>query len=815
MTDDVAPFGARLGACRRAAGLSQEEVAERSGLSIRAIRDLEHARTRWPYPDTVHRLADALHLGGEARGDFIAAAGRRLASAATVTATPQDRLSQAGGGQVVPRQLPGPVRHFTGREDELADLTGLLGQPGATAPALVISAIGGTAGVGKTALALHWAHQVAGRFPDGQLYVNLRGYDPGRPVPAADALAGFLRALGVPGQDIPADAEERAARYRGLLAARRVLVVLDNAGEAEQIRPLLPGSPTCVVVVTSRDSLAGLVARDGAERLDLDLLSLPDAVILLRALIGERAEADPAATRALAERCCRLPLALRVAAELAVARPAVPLAALAGELAGQRPRLDVLEAGRDPRTAVRAVFSWSCQHLDAAAARTFRLLGLNPGADLDIYAAAALTDATAGQAGHALDLLARAYLIQHAGPGRYGLHDLLRAYAGELAAGQDGQDEQRAALTRLFDHYLYAAATAVDILHPADRQRRPRVCAPASPAPPLDSPAAAKSWLDAQRACLVTVTTHAAAHGWPGHAIRLAAVLARYLGNGGHYAEAITILGTACRAARRTGDRAAEATALTNLGAIEWKRGRFPQATSRHQRALALFGEVGDRPGQARALSNLGLADVQQRRYQQASGRFEQALALFDEAGDRPGQARALTNLGLSDLQQRRYQQATGQFQQALALFRDTGDQSGAAHALSYLGLADLRQHRYQQATGHLRQALALARQNGDRPVEADSLNGLGEVFTATGQPERAHVQHAAALGLASQLGDTYEQARAHNGLAIAHHVTNDSDQARHHWQEALSLYTRLGASEADQVRKQLITAAARPSKPD
>jgi DNA-binding SARP family transcriptional activator len=254
----------------------------------------------------------------------------------------------------VPRELPAAVRHFTGRAGELAALTAMLDQSGEQAPeAVVISAIGGTAGVGKTALAVQWAHQAAGRFPGGQLYVNLCGYDLAQPVTSADALAAFLRSLGVAGQDIPAEEAERAVRYRSLLAGRRMLVVLDNAGSAEQVRPLLPGDPTCAVVVTSRDALTGLVARDGARRLDLDLLPPDDAVGLLRALIGARVDADPAAAAVLASECCRLPLALRVAAELAATRPAVPLIELADELADRQRRLDRLDAGADPRSAVR------------------------------------------------------------------------------------------------------------------------------------------------------------------------------------------------------------------------------------------------------------------------------------------------------------------------------------------------------------------------------------------------------------------------------------------------------------------------------
>jgi hypothetical protein len=256
---------------------------------------------------------------------------------------------------------------------------------------VVISAVCGTAGVGKTALVVHWAHRVRDAFVDGQLYVNLRGHDPDQPLPAADALAGFLSALGVAGQDIPLEVEARATRYRTEITDRRMLVVLDNAGTVEQVRPLLPGTRSCPVLVTSRDNLAGLVALHGAHRLDLDLLPLPDALALLRRLIGGRVDAEPDAAAALAGLCARLPLALRVAAELASTRPSTPLAELVGELADQQQRLDLLDAGGDPRAAVSGVFSWSYRQLPADAARVFRLLGLHPGPDCDSYTAAALT----------------------------------------------------------------------------------------------------------------------------------------------------------------------------------------------------------------------------------------------------------------------------------------------------------------------------------------------------------------------------------------------------------------------------------------
>jgi DNA-binding SARP family transcriptional activator len=775
---------------------------------------------------------------------------RILSGDPALTITEPARPAAAELQRVTPRELPPAVPGFTGRAAELAALTGLLDRPGAQAPGtVVISAIGGTAGVGKTALAVHWAHQVAGRFPDGQLYVNLRGYDPAQPLSAADALAGFLRSLGMPGQDIPPEEEQRAAHYRSLLAGKRMLVILDNAGSASQVRPLLPGTGTCTVVVTSRDTFAGLVARDGAARLDLDVLPLQDAVALLRTLIGTPADAEPAAAAELAEQCCRLPLALRVAAELAASRPAVPLAELAAELTDLRTRLDRLAAGGDPSTGVRAVFSWSYRRLGAEDARAFRLAGLHPGPDFEAYAAAALADATVPQATRALDTLARAHLIQPAAAGRYGMHDLLRGYARELSATVDGAQEQHTALTRLFDHYLYTAAAAMDTLYPAERHRRPRIPRSATPVPPLPDPAAARDWLDAERAALVAAAAHTAAHDWPGHTTRLAITLCRYLLNGGHLPEALTIFSHALGAARRTSDRAAEATVLTLIGNVHWQLSRLQPAADHHRQALALFRAAGDRAGEASALNNLGLNETDLGRLAQAARHQQEAVAILRDLGNHPGEARALNNLGLARQLQGRYKEAAGYYQQTLNLSREIGDRECQAWALAGLGVVDLRLGRYQYAAGYLRQALALfheaghaggeaetlarlgevylgvgrceqaagnfeqalamSREIGDRLVEADALNGLGEVLFQTGEADAARTHHATALRLASEAGAPRQQARAHSGLARARQASGDPAQARHHWQEALTIYDAIGTPEADEIRARLAMEGA------
>jgi DNA-binding SARP family transcriptional activator/Tfp pilus assembly protein PilF len=748
------------------------------------------------------------------------------------TARRDEALPSASRARPAPAQLPADVAAFTGRASELA----ALGLPVTPSSAVPITVVSGTAGVGKTALAVHWARQAASLFPDGQLYLNLRGYDPGQPVPPGDALAGFLRALGMAGQQIPQDDDERAAAYRSLLDGRRVLVLLDNAASVEQVRPLLPGCPSCLVLVTSRDSLAGLVARHGARRIDLDILPQPDALGLLRTLIGSRVDAEPDAAAALAAQCARLPLALRVAAELAASSEESSLSELAAELADEQRRLDLLDAGGDGRTAIRGVFSWSYRHLPAGAARAFRLAGLHPGADFDASAVAALTAADTAHARGQLALLARAHLIHQAGPGRYGMHDLLRAYACGLAAEHGGEpgDAPDEALARLYDYYLGAACDAMDILVPAEKHYRPDR-PPGAPAPPLAGPGLAgtglagpglaapglagaalagpgeaRAWLDAERATLVAVAGHAATRGAPSHATRLSATLYRYLETGGHYADAITVHGHASRAARLTGDRAAETSALVNLGIISWRQGRYPEAIGYQRQAMAVSVAMGDRAGEALALGNLGIVYERQGRYEEASDCQRQALALARETGDTTGEARAVANLGSIAARRGDYADAVDWYQQALARFSGAGDRNGAASALPDLGIAYQRLGQVEQAIDCFKQALALFRELGDRTGEAEALNGVGEIMLDAGRPQEARAGHAAALTLASQAGDAYEQARAHAGLGAALSACGDVTIGRRHLLRALEGYGEMGAPESEDVRARL--AALEPA---
>jgi tetratricopeptide (TPR) repeat protein/transcriptional regulator with XRE-family HTH domain len=816
-TGQASQDGSRLASwlrqAREAAGLTQEELAERSGVAVRTIGDLERGRTRKPYARSVRCLADALSVPFP---------GPQAPTAA------------------VPRHLPAPVPAFAGRDAELAALSQLLDQPGGTA---VITAIGGTAGVGKTALAVQWAHQAAAQFPDGQLFVNLRGFDPsGTPMTPGQALRLLLDMLQIPDDRIPQTLAGQLGLYRSILAGKRMLVVLDNARDVAQVRPLLPGSPACRVIVTSRNQLTSLAAIEAARPLTLDVLNATEARQLLEQRLGtSRLAAEPAATAQIIASCVRLPLALSITAARAAMRPDLALTEIAADLAGG-PNLDALADGEDPAADVRAALSWSYRQLPAGPARVFRLAGLHPGPGLERHAVAALTGLPAPQVARFLDTLARACMIQPAGPGRYGMHDLLRGYARELATSQESPADQHAGLTGLLDYYLQTATIAAETAFPADRSPAP--VSPASGGPEFAADQDALAWLSAERSDLAAVAAHAAGQGWPGHAIRLSAVLFRYLETSVYTPEAVAIHGSARRAARDLGDQAAEAAALNNLGGLDFRQSHYQQAAGHLEQALELYRQVRDPSGEARTLSHLGHVDFSVGRCRRAVVRLTHSLDIWRQLDDRAGEARALGTLGsfrvlqgeyvqadsdlrralalsrqvgdrgcqglvlgtLGDMNRRRgrYAQAAEETEQGLVVFREIGDRVSESEGLATLALIRLREGDADQATDLLRQSLAVCAQTGDLSTRAFALNGLGEVLLATGQAAAARAQHAAALVVADQAEDKYEQARSHEGLASIYQAEGVADQARQHWQEALTRYTELGAPEADRIGAQL-----------
>jgi DNA-binding SARP family transcriptional activator len=639
---------------------------------------------------------------------------------------------------VVPRQLPAAAGDFAGRQRELASLTELLDDGADGWP--VIVTVSGAPGIGKTALALHWAHQVQQRFPDGQLYVNLRGFDSTpAPVPPGEAIDALLESIGVAASQIPARGDSRAAMYRSLLAGKRLLVVLDNARDEAQVRPLLPGSAGCLVLVTSRTELAGLVAAEGARPVRLDVLTEPEARQLLVGRLGaRRVTAEPDAAAELASMCGHLPLALAIAAARAATRPALPLAALVDELRGTRHRLDALDVG-DEATNIKAVFSWSYRLLSEPAARMFRLLAAHPGPDVSAAAAAAIAAGPAQQARAALAELARASLAQEQAPGRFSLHDLLCNYAAQLA----DKAEYNSAARRALDYYLHTAHAAMGLVYPAQRHPHHQRVA----VEPLGSDSAPESfadagqaweWLQAEHQALVAACAAAADGGHDDLAWRLAAVVGPHFAHRGHYADLERSQRTSLMAADRLGDDALRAAALRSLGDALADLGSLEEARGHLHDALRLYRKLGDQYGQAHCHTGLSRVAESQGDYAQSLQHSQHALRLFRALADLAGEARALNAVGWDNALLGNTGRALSYCTRALRLHRDAGDRNGEAVTLDSLGFSHHQAGRHGLAVEFYRQALDAYTDTGHRYFRAQTLIHLADAHAANGTPQDA-----------------------------------------------------------------------------
>ncbi|MBQ1072358.1 tetratricopeptide repeat protein [Micromonospora sp. C31] len=735
---------------------------------------------------------------------------------------PPPAVAPSAGGCHLPRAVP----DFTGRAGDVAALDALAGE----APhEPVVAVVTGTAGVGKTALALHWGHRRRALFPDGQVYVNLRGHGPGAELPPLAALAVLLQALGVTPEEIPADEDAAANAYRAVLTGRRVLVVADNAATAEQVRPLLPTQPGTMVVVTSRDSLTGLVAIDGARRVPLSRLSSVDAVRLLRRMLGEGAvDADPAAAAELVAACAYLPLALRIAGAH-LCDPAGP--GLVGYVAELRraARLDILQVPVDELAAVRAAFDRSSQRLSAAAARLFRLCGAVPAPDIAADAAAAVGDTTAWHAAELLDQLAAAHLVERVGPGRYAMHDLLREYANEQC--RLNEPETAAAVGRFYDHYRDRADAAAVLAFPTALRL------PGEPPQPGGFPdrTAALEWLDAERAVLVAAVAAAAAEGHPDAAWRLAQALRPYfwlrrctvewratelagrdaatdageqqaiaagsfgLGmadiNFGRYADAVGHLRVAAAASRAAGWTAGEASAVGNLGIAFSELGRLTEAAEHYRRAYDLNQQLGRVGSQANNLGNLGLSELRLGDFPAAVRHLQRCLDLYAEFGGGQhdgvylaGCAQAHRHLGNLDV-------AADQLQRALAICRDLDDEEQEVLVLVDLALVHRAYGDTDAAVEHARQAAALARHLHDADVRSVALAGRAAVLAGS-DPAAARTDAAEAVRLATEGANTYVTAHALLSLADAEMAGGDRRSCRDHAEQALRLAQEYGFAE-------------------
>lgn len=699
---------------------------------------------------------------------------------------PQAAVAGTADRLPVPAQLPADVSGFAGRAEYLAQLDDLAHDDNDAA--VVISAIAGTAGVGKTALAVHWAHRVRRRFPDGQLYLNLRGYAPGAPMRPVEALTRFLHALGVPADRVPLDEDEAAGLYRTQLADRSVLIVLDNAESADQVRPLLPGSPGCLVLVTSRDRLAGLVANEGAHRITLDVLDPDDARVLLTGMIGkERTLAELDAVDELAAACAYLPLALRIAAANLVSTPYNGIAAYTAELR-HLGRLTALTINGDERGVVQAAFDLSHGRLDPASRRLFRLLGLVPGPDFTPNAAAALIDGTVPEGKGLLDKLAGAHLVQQHVLGRYQFHDLLREYAGTLAQ----QDDHQAATERLLDFYLCTADRATRLLYP-HILRLPVPPAISSHAVAFGTENAAIHWLDAERPNLVAAAIHTPDHGIASYAWRLTDALRGYFLSRGHGSDGLAVCTAGLTAAKYDGNEAGEGCAYDVLGLIHYNLGDFRQAMLCHDKALVLNRRSGTTEAEASSLHNLGRAYSNAGRPARAARLHEQALEINRGIGNRHGEAQALNYIGTAALSLGQIDRAMTHHRAALDLARHIYDRDVEARALHGLGLDC-------SATGDLRRSimfytdcLALAHEIGNLPGAAITLVTLAEANSDAGRHDEAEVGARHAIAQGRLMGDRRTEVRGLDVLATVCRRLGDHSAADGHYRAALHVAREIG----------------------
>jgi tetratricopeptide (TPR) repeat protein/transcriptional regulator with XRE-family HTH domain len=746
LSDSVGPgarFGEQLRRDRLAAGLTQEELAERSALSIRAISDLERGRIGRPRRRTLRQLASALQLPTADRAG-LASAGRWRA------------------------QLPADVADFTGRREEMRVLTSLLtGNGDRRHPgAVVVSAVTGPGGAGKTTLAVHAAHQVAPEFPDGQLYLNLRGSSP-EPVAPPDALARILRDMGADLAVIPPDETERAAKYRSRLAGLRLLIFLDDAIDAAQVRPLLPGTAGCAVLVTSRRSMQAL---ESARVLELGLLGEEDAAALFAGIVGPaRAAAEPDAVQTVLAACGGLPLAIRIAAARLAARPGWRIAALADRLSDARGRLDELQAGD---LAVRASFMVSYDSTLAAVAggdgvsesRAFRLLGLAAGPEISLPAAAALLDAPVNHAERALESLADRHLLQSAAPGRYRLHDLLRAFASERAINEEDGEERDRAVRRMLAWYVHTAAAAARLIHPNGYRVPLNPAGPSTLPLPFVTYDQALAWLDKEYANLVSAVRQAAGQQEHDLAWKLPA----------------------------------------SLWALFYLRGQVDDWIATHQIGLASARSLADRSAESWMLNNLGIGYLHARRPETAIACFQHNLPIVRAAADQRGLAMTLVNLGCSLADAGRHDEAMQPLLDALHIFRKTGNRNGEGATLASIGRACERRGHVSDAIGYYQKALEPSKETHDFVTEGRTHLQLSSAHLKLGQIDPAIHKATEAIELSRRTGNRYGHAEALAALGRAELARQLPAQARLHWLAAVTIFTELGHPHADDIAADL-----------
>ncbi len=773
------------------------------------------------------RQADALAAYAELRANLVDELG--MEPSATVQElhrqivagpppTARSRRDEQPRG-TVPAQLPAQTSAFTGRSDALRTLDGLLSDAD---DGVAIGVISGTPGVGKTTLAVHWAHRVRDRFQDGQLYVNLRGFETAPPVRPIDALAGFLRALGVRPDQVPVDVDQASALYRSMLAGKRVLVVLDNARSAEQARPLLPGNPGCAVIVTSRQRLGGLIAREGGQLVPLDVLSELEAQELLAELLGsERTAGEASSAAELVRLCANLPLALRISAAGLAVHPEQSIASYVDHLQ-ESGQLDALRLGDDEDVAVRGAFDLSYEGLDPQARKLFRLLGLVPGPDVTLDAAAALLGSDPAEARALLKQLAAAHLVGEVGLGRYSFHDLLRLYAEDRAVAEDTDSQRAFAVDRLYGWYLDAVGAAASLLYPLVLRLQVRE----SPRSTHADAAAALSWLDAERTNLVAAVVHAAARGVrPASAWLLADAVRGYFWLRRHsvdwlavaqaaqdlaeeagdfhaqaaahfslgmaylslnqYADAIEHQQRAFSLSRKANWQAGQVNALTNLGLVHFERGDLELAAAHHVQALSINRRLGSIRGEGFNLKNLGHIALVRGELAEAREHLEQALRHHDKIDDLHGRAADHTHLGELHHLLGSLGEARSALTEAVDLNRQVGNVNGEGRALGLMALLESDLGAHEVALDHAERAVALVKGTSDRYTEAGVLNVLGTVRLRMDASRLALGQHLSARHLAAETSARYPETVSQLGLAIAYQRLGDLKEGLAHGLQA------------------------------
>ncbi|ONF68061.1 AfsR/SARP family transcriptional regulator [Amycolatopsis keratiniphila] len=707
--------------------------------------------------------------------------------------------SPATSGRWTPRNdLPRDISYFTGRQRALDRLLSASPAPSGS-NTMVISAIDGMAGVGKTTLAVHAAHRLATRFPDAQLFVDLHAHTPGRtPMAPSAALEKLLQTLGLGSDVIPPDLEDRSALWRAELARRRVLVVLDNAADTTQVRPLLPGSPRSLALVTSRQRLTQL----DANLISLDLMPLADAQDLFAKVVGDdRPFREPEATEEVLRLCDRLPLAIQIAGARLRHRSSWTVSYLASRLRDDHQRLKELETDD---LSVAAAFSLSYEQLAEDEKRAFRFLGLVPGTDFDPHAVGALLGYAPKNAEKKLENLVDAHLLQQPMPGRYRFHDLIRTHAASLVTASDEEPRRRAALTQLFDHYLSTASEAMDLVAPTERAHRPNISRRGSATIDMPSYDRALGWLDTERSNLVAMSRHTVSYGWPAYASMLSSTLWRYFHICGNHDDALVVHTNALTAASAIGDVLLEADALASRGYINWWLGHYSRALADCQAATRIAAENGDRSLEGRALHALGLIHTRLGSDEEAEEALRRTLAAGRETEDQVLTGYALRGLGEIYHNLGKEREAMASYEEAVSVARRAGNSTIEGYALRALGEIHSGMNQHGKALTQCLRSLELARRSGNRNIENRTLRTLGEIHRHLGELEESRRRFEEALHLAKETGNRYEEARAHDGAAHTCSAYGEIRTAVVHWQQALELYDRLGVPEADRVRVRL-----------